>query len=128
VGYGGIQWMCCKMARYRSIKDTAQRDTKDTVKHKVGGYRSKDQQKYRWDIKKIHARGELPLECRFIGRMPYPVFEAVGYKEKQQIQLDTAIYVRIQLDTVGYSEISWIHCKMARYRWMQGYSGIPRKR
>jgi len=91
------------MARYRSIKDTAQRDTKDTVRHKVGGYRSKDQQKYRWDIKKIHARGELPLECRFIGHMPYPGFEAVGYRYsgKQQIQLDTAIYVRIQLDTVG---------------------------
>jgi len=31
------------------------------------------------------------------------------------IQLDTARYVRIQPDTVGYSEIQWICCKMARY-------------
>ena len=39
------------------------------------------------------------------------------------IQLDTARYVRIQLDTVGYSGKQWICCKMARYRSIQGYTG-----
>jgi len=37
------------------------------------------------------------------------------YSGIQQIQLDTARNVRIQLDTVGYSGIQWICCKMARY-------------
>jgi len=38
------------------------------------------------------------------------------------IQPDTARYVRIQLDTVGYSGIQWICCKMDRYRSRQGYT------
>jgi len=39
------------------------------------------------------------------------------------MQLDTARYVRTQLDTVGYSGIQWICCTMAGYRSIQGYSG-----
>ena len=61
----------------------------------------------------------------------YPVFEAVRYGEIQceaysgiqqipQIQLDIVIvivrYKRDRVDTVGYSGIQWICCKMARYR------------
>ena len=40
------------------------------------------------------------------------------------IQLDTARYVRIQLETVGYSGIQWICCKMDRYKLesIQGYT------
>ena len=42
----------------------------------------------------------------------------------QQIQLDTARYIRIQLDTVGSSGIQWICCEMARYsRDTAGYQG-----
>jgi len=37
------------------------------------------------------------------------------YSGIQQIQLDATRYVRIQLDTVGYSGIQWICCIMARY-------------
>ena len=44
----------------------------------------------------------------------------VGYNEiprdaARYSSIDTARYVRIQLDTVGYSGIQWICCKMARY-------------
>ena len=43
-----------------------------------------------------------------------PVFEAVGYDGEiySWIQLDTVRYVRIQQDTVGYSGIQWICCKI----------------
>ena len=58
------------------------------------------------------------LECIF-GH----IREILWYSGIQQIQLDTARYVRIQLDTVGYSEIQWIFCKMARYRDTVGYQG-----
>jgi len=44
------------------------------------------------------------------------------------IRLDTARYVRIQLDTVGDSGIQWICCKMDRYRIDAGIHGIPRIR
>jgi len=45
------------------------------------------------------------------------------YSGIQQIQLDIARYTRIQqLDTVGYSWIQWIWCKMARYRDTAGYT------
>ena len=50
------------------------------------------------------------------------------YSGIQQIQLDTARYVQIQLDPVGYSGIQWICCNRARYRSIQEYSGIPRIR
>ena len=69
-----------------------------------------------------------PLECIVL---PYPVFEAVGYGEIQQrdtarVQLDTARYVVIQLDTVGYSGIQWICRKtwldIGRYRDTAGYT------
>jgi len=33
VGYSGIQWICCKMARYRSLPGI-QRGTKDTVRYR----------------------------------------------------------------------------------------------
>jgi len=48
------------------------------------------------------------------------------YSGIQQIQLDTARKVRIQLDTVvGYSGIQWqwICCKMARDKDTAGYQG-----
>jgi len=46
-----------------------------------------------------------------------------------EIQLDTARYVRTQLDTVGYSGIQWICFKMDRYRIDTGIHGrIPRTR
>jgi len=43
------------------------------------------------------------------------------YSGIQQIQLDTARYIRIQLDSVGYSWIQLICCKLARYRDTAGY-------
>jgi len=67
------------------------------------------------------AEEALPWNVFFV---TYPVFEVVGYVEIQQ---DTARYVRIQLDIVGYSGIQWICCKMARYRSIDtGIHGIPR--
>jgi len=39
------------------------------------------------------------------------------------LQLDTASYVRIQLDKMGYSGTQWIRCIMARYTSIQGYTG-----
>jgi len=39
------------------------------------------------------------------------------YSGIQQIQLDIIVrYKRDIVDTVGYSGIKWIYCKMARYR------------
>jgi len=45
-----------------------------------------------------------------------------------EIERDTARYVRIQLDTVGYRWIQWIFCKTDRYRIDTGIHGIPRIR
>jgi len=63
-----------------------------------------------------------PLGEFFFFFFSYPVFEAVGYGYGK-IQLDTAGYsddtaryvygYRIQLDTVRYSGIQWICCKIA---------------
>jgi len=52
----------------------------------------------------------------------------VGYGEIQRdTELDTARYVRFQLDTVGYSGIQWICCKIDRYRIDTGMiHGMPR--
>jgi len=50
------------------------------------------------------------------------------YSGIQQILLDTARYVRIQLDTVEYSGIQWLCFKMDRYRIDTGIHGIPRTR
>ena len=41
----------------------------------------------------------------------------------RRIQLDTARYVRVKLETVGYSGIQRTCCKMARYRDTAGYQG-----
>jgi len=68
-----------------------------------------------------------PLECIF-GHIPFlrrwdTVLRYSG------IHLDTPRrYVRIQLDTVENSGVQWICCKIARYRSIQGHSGIPRIR
>jgi len=49
----------------------------------------------------------------------------VRYSGMQQMQLDTARYVRIQLDAVEYSGIQWFCCAMAidRYRDTARYQG-----
>jgi len=61
--------------------------------------------KYRRGIQKIHARGELPLECILIGHIPYPVFESVRYGEIQRETADTARYSYIRTDIARYSGI-----------------------
>jgi len=48
---------------------------------------------------------------------PYPVFEAVRYGEIQRDTADTAgDYVRLQLDTVGYSGSAAEWLDIDRYR------------
>ena len=64
VGYSGIQWICCKMAKYRSIY----RDTRDIYQrqgygeiHDTGGM----QITYRRNVPKIHARGRLYIHILY---------------------------------------------------------------
>jgi len=54
----------------------------------------------------LPQRSKHPREMVITPKASTSIFEAVRYSGIQQIQLDTARYVRIQLDTLGYSGIT----------------------